>query len=990
MKSPLKNRGSALMLVVGLLTIIAMLGSTFLISSYLEAQQAEVFLSKSSAAPLSTGVMSTVQQILKIDKYITQALGPYGLLTRSPDGWNLYLDTPGEKMDAWLTEYSEEAGAWWSQPFGKQPSVGTADTDGDDVPDARLYNVQVMNNKGDSFYVAIRIVDTSGLICVNRAGEPTPFVKEVGLAGLFDPAMVNLSSFLGDEVYAAVHRGRCGGTGSITLKDYTKNCGRRLLSPVSGYKPFPFSDEVVLRRLVVGEEAERSKLFELLSDQGNKMPSLTTISSSMSTMRYPGADGVVARIPIYDRTALDDYAKLVHLQAELKDIIGEPDKNAGAGTPPIVKDNALVGGLDWLRKNDPEAYNGDYLQNGATAAKGSVQSYALMVLEAGDYALYATAPGGAGNSPAVPVSVLYFSGGAPVMRSFTWDQTTASAGTWVGLAVLEDLAPGPVSVSIGTIGTNGFIVNADAVKLEKIQSIETSPESTHLVANMWAYLSKDGDELTGSFNVSSLVDATWVAYGVVPQLVISEVYAHRSIQPITNAQQWAFAVELLNQTDKELDVSNYMLKCGADTWVFPPALSLAPGERIVLYTADVASGGTALNPGDFFPTMPGRWESCDALRNFPSQKIEIQRATSTAVIPVDSVMAGEIGVLSDGTVDASRDDDMDRQRCLIPKYVVETIDKTQHTLGEANALDDAQLGQFSEVMEGFYIRRLAEDKDAPDSVGDFGDCYVVGPDSTGVDLPHKLYPIDEDTGQLDQTKRHYFNDLSRGRAHIGFTNPNSTAYPDVPWATLLAELLEFVPPDTKDGMNPHRRIYGRININTALIDALRALPYPQTISWTDSDGNPHEENVDPDAAAQAILNYRNSVTRNAYTYLVDGSYQSNGANGDVPILREHDKSAVKGFFTPGEIAIPLAMYAEQLMNVSNDDRKKAWYLDARNELYRYVISSVTVNSDTFAVTAVVNIDNPPRQTTSYVALLDRSGCIDRDDSPSILFMAEVK
>ncbi|MCK4601688.1 MAG: hypothetical protein KAU28_04440, partial [Phycisphaerae bacterium] len=336
-------------------------------------------------------------------------------------------------------------------------------------------------------------------------------------------------------------------------------------------------------------------------------------------------------------------------------------------------------------------------------------------------------------------------------------------------------------------------------------------------------------------------DRVWMAYGVVPQMVISEVYLHSAT--VGTDEQWFRAIELLNPTDESI-TGNYRITVGDDLATQQEfAVDAASGERIVLFTTG-ATG--AASPPDLSSPLFGfdasLGISCAALDHFPANDIRIERFSMVgaleAWIPVDSIVPAEVET-GLGTYLAERDDDPARQRCLIPVYVKSTVAPDGHSLGSANNLTPG-LGALdeAEVKEGFYIRRIPTDKTRLDSVGDFTACYLVGPDSDGNDLPHKLYPIDEETGGLDPDKRSYHNKLSRGRANIGFTNPEAMAYPDVPWGTLLAEFVETVDPDPKDGNDPHTRIFGRININPAPLEVLARLPYPATITveWQEADG----------------------------------------------------------------------------------------------------------------------------------------------------------
>ncbi|MCK4602199.1 MAG: hypothetical protein KAU28_07015, partial [Phycisphaerae bacterium] len=406
MKHAGTNRGSALLLVVGLLTIIAMLGSTFLIASHLESQQAIVITITGPIPPLTNGVFSELQQVLKFDEYLAADLGKFGQLSRIPNDWKKFVDMPGKAIDPYLTDISTEQDPWWSKVFGEVDDYGKVDTDGDGEDDAWLYNVRVMNSKGDIYYMALRVVDLSGLMCINTAGDrEATFLPK-------DPAMVDLKSYLGEDTYNELAAARSG-RGSSALEAYARNCGRRMLSPVSGYRPFAFADEVVLRWRASSSTSERSKLYEILQDQGEKVMQLTTFSSSQSILRYPGMDEKErARILVNGpdvlaaRLTVGELDNSLRLYSLMKDAMGSPD--AAAATP-LIKDNPLFGAGQWTVMTDnPNVYGKNYLQNPADADKGSIVPLALKCVnysfapdEDGDYVVSGRAPKSNNSAPAV-------------------------------------------------------------------------------------------------------------------------------------------------------------------------------------------------------------------------------------------------------------------------------------------------------------------------------------------------------------------------------------------------------------------------------------------------------------------------------------------------------------------------------------------------------------------------------------------------------------
>jgi len=128
-------------------------------------------------------------------------------------------------------------------------------------------------------------------------------------------------------------------------------------------------------------------------------------------------------------------------------------------------------------------------------------------------------------------------------------------------------------------------------------------------------------------------------------------------------------------------------------------------------------------------------------------------------------------------------------------------------------------------------------------------------------------------------------------------------------------------------------------------------------------------------------------------------------HAEIPNLRA--ASATKCFLTPGEIAIPLADYADELIRQS----KPAYtsytleqlqgidgYWEARNSLYRHVSNLITVNSDVFAANIVIMLvdDDEPDEDKKlkgkwhYITVLDRGNITAPEHLPAVLMFAEVK
>jgi hypothetical protein len=262
--------------------------------------------------------------------------------------------------------------------------------------------------------------------------------------------------------------------------------------------------------------------------------------------------------------------------------------------------------------------------------------------------------------------------------------------------------------------------------------------------------------------------------------------------------------------------------------------------------------------------------------------------------------------------------------------------------------------------------------------------------------------------------------IQSGTATI-ITPTNPGYYPDVPIACLLGEFVEFVPADpnrTDDARN-----YGKINVNTATADVLRALPWPAMPLV----GNPTKLGTNPTNdisayAAEFILAYRDRrVVQISPSNAIVPDYSNRAAATHIANLRAY--SDFNGFVTPGEVAIPLAdLMLAYLANGNNaltlsnpvlytdatartvvlDPTKpatvnnlKKLYPFVRDYLYRSVSNLLTVRSDTFTVYIDVELRDIYGQKTlqspwHYMALIDRSNCRKAGDKPAVLMFTEIK
>jgi hypothetical protein len=208
-----RRRGTVLLLAVGLITIVAILGSTFLVTSLLDARQSEAMAVKFQAEPLARGMVERVRALLARDLYANE-FGPYGDASMNqPQNWRKYTDYPSEddpgtsgageneEVDPYLSSPwtpGIQSGASWphltrlpntSKPNGSAVTRGDVtkvdpnapsdapyvDTDGDGRKDALLLSTDVRDIDGNEYLVAVRITDLSGLFGIRDAEiDPSP------------------------------------------------------------------------------------------------------------------------------------------------------------------------------------------------------------------------------------------------------------------------------------------------------------------------------------------------------------------------------------------------------------------------------------------------------------------------------------------------------------------------------------------------------------------------------------------------------------------------------------------------------------------------------------------------------------------------------------------------------------------------------------------------------------------------------------------------
>jgi hypothetical protein len=862
-------------MVVGLLTIIYMLGGTFLIVASMDRKQTRSIVRSGQGTTNARGLVVLVQNKLRDDLHLSDTRGVYGELSTGPEAWLGYIDYPADdsRGDFWLsTPYYRGISQW--RRLGDLPGAGGGndvsvsttsedymDVDLDGARDAIRFDSGMVDPDGDTIYAAVRVLDTSGFLNANVAWSDKSMTNPV------TPVNLKLKPLTGFSPYGHEWKDLLssrGGSHNTALSVYYQDAAWRILHPESPFVPFDVAEEAFLRNMDpdgLAHKTEAGRMAEELAANGSRSlyRQLTTRSISRSLLRIPG----------------------------------QMDSRRLALT-----DSAL---------NDQNT------------------------------------------------------------RQWLWQQLVAAG--------------------------------ADRT------------EAAHVVANLWAYTSNaDAATTAFAFQPNSNPAVTKV-YGIAEQLVISEVFIYSESETTDGADNdgYGIGIELMNPTWRTVNTANYKLAVGASVKNFSDlaggAPVVAPGGKIVLYYFDGKIGpdddDAELATFGFDQITATKYE-VQQLEDFSagtSLRIykEVQVAGVAEQVPIDAVTGSEIGYTvtnkrtHDGLYDdqrganARRDDSWDeyrpengklggRKRATVAVYKTDTsADEDDHALGDGNGLKDKDLNPG--LHEGFAIHR-------PTSMRNLGELlrlYRTGPDATGVALPQQLKNFKEDPtrGLIDLHDR------------IG---PAGGPYPTLPWAAVLMELVEILPTDTGMADDP-RRIYGRININTAQRDVLLQLPWQKYVYGVDG-GNAYKNprvTVDEGMLVDYIIAYRDGTQTPDGRFDFSNRATANGTGG----LRA-GLGGANGFLTEAEVAIPLHLYARTLKADINDFQRRHEYIDVHgvDRLYHDISNLITVRSDTYAVLIQLQSGDAdsgrPVRVRRFLGLIDRSNVLDPDDMPDIVLFTELK
>jgi len=934
--------------------------------------------------------------------------------------------------------------------------VSSESDDPNAVADAYLIPLGEFSDDGEQYYIAIKVVDMCSLLSLNTGGEnyikDTPDTSTI----LKSPALIRLKAWMTKQggVYGDIHKARCGVDFDGTVKsitDYDRQCGRKLLStePELKYMPFAIADEVYLRWLGADRNANTKTNFSRVARKlrGNigknidNLRMLTTINSSRSILRNPITGVVSARFDLSKTDALDSAGKDA-FYTQLIFIAGSDDGKGGSVSEGITKviDNSSSGfyyGHSWWFNTPsvPNTYN-----NSARRCKSPIKQcwWVFTDLPQANYRIWASW-GSPTHTPASMVPYMVYEGGT-ITPIYPPPKARYSGGALKGMKVADQTqlpsdgsfggahwlslggyqAAGQLVVEIHgpqnvPVGEEHFAF-ADAVRIEGVSlSLGSgSQPAAHLTANTWVAISEYNAEKPKKAFAYRPQGKNYTVFGIQEQPFITEAFATHTtrtgntntdgVTTIVNANAWKWgaAIELMNFSSKEIDLSeDYRLVFGSaldnsttlhaipNNRKLKPVTDTEGKNRLVLY--DFGAGDPAAAAKDVFGVeVTTAWERVTGL-NFDNndKTIRLVRIAKdnndedkTYNIPIDHIVAGdatkdlEYSQVTDKVKELDpptapkdqeisetnfshcrRDDSATRHRYSVAKYskfksepkvtkgAVNAIDKDSHKLARDNGITLATTKMTKDdLKEGFRIKLRHGLLSGP---GELSDLYLVGPilyddaSSPPADIPELL--------------KDFATKESRGRANSHAENsehlkndalPTWKAYPrkrgttELAWPLLLGEIIETVPMDLGRGDSP-TRVYGRINVNTASKEVLEQLPWPP--------------NVAASTAAQKIIDYRNRNDR-------------------------------EGFVTPGEVTLALDGFVK-------DDDPATKSLD-RDSIYAAISSCITVNSDMYAVTVRVQLGGsktpPADRSWYYLAVIDRGCAVFSTDKPAVLLFTQVK
>jgi len=1046
-------------MVVGLLVILGTLGGTFLLVSSLDARQSRQLAGRGRAELLASGAVGQIVRKLGEDLYYDgdNASAPYTATNVSgTNAYKYYIDYPSESVDRHL--YGTDDKGHLSNVLGISGTTVATESDSG-TPDAYLIGTGEFSEDGKEYYIAMKVVDLASLACLNTGGR-----DYINVAGAGDtsrlrqtPILVQLNQLLGGN-YTKIHNARRG-AGSADEKIYDIECGRFLMNPNDGrgYMPFAIADEVYLRWLGSGQKAKFGRVYEQLGSANADMKRLlTTMNSSRSITRNPITKVVTPRFDLSEVDILDEDAKREGLYTELVMIAGSDDGQGGgiqSGQPVIIDSSSRSGvrktSKDWKNTSGVSgAYGGNVMR-----FQGD-DEYLWWVFEnmpASTYKVWASW-GHSDDKPA-GTSVEYriytdgtFSGSpnrskfrnGNLQGTFVVDQTVMpekniggqlwqSLGSYSASGQVSVQIQGPQFVPEGELQFSF----ADAIRIEGVglNLGSGSQEAAHLTANLWASMAEDSVINRARCFPFRPAGKNYTVFGVKDQPFITEAFVThttRSVslgtedgdQPIVDEDSWNWgvAIELMNFTDRPINLTNYRIvahsSLGKDAKLLPlpanttiPAGTAARGGRLVLY--DFGAGKPTVKPDNIFGVPTAQWKRVTGL-NFDNKTIRLVQQVAKKLPTKDGPDNGQgekylVPIDHAKLLDSSKDPD---ELYTATTESVKTIAHPDPQAGKAvNETTFSNWLRDDSVTRRRFAVAISWKPDKPTVKVNVANAGAV-PKS----------PVDAGSHKLAQSN------------NIGLTGPKS-----IPEATLIEGFRMKMKHGLLSGPGDITRLYvagpviyhdddtSAVSTTTAPYDLPALLARDFATEKSKGRANSWAPNKTPTNFNSAPWNKfpRNrggvklswpillgevvetvpmDVRRGDSPTRVYGRVNVNTASKKVlellpwptginasaaasHIIAYRIKNA--GFITPGEVALA---FPEGLTPPAKPE------LD-RDAIYAAISSCVTVNSDMYAVNIKVQLGRKTVETENawhYVAVIDRGCAKAENHKPAVLLFTQVK
>ena len=978
------ERGTVILLAVGILVLLAMIGTTFVIITALDRQEARCIAVAAPMKGVGLGVSARIQAVLLEDlgfKSGVQDGYPY----QGCEKWVQQVDFPSAYVDCWLStpvvndqgKYAHVSNLYGKRaegpnaPPGKFENVPAlnyggvpvkdgdrwlVDTDGDGKTDAALVDTSVRDLQGNRFYVAVRIIDLSGRINVNTVGTPSaavpfcdppppppPLPPPLSIRG--NPVTDMDWSRLGFSLsFTDLHKARClplSQARPIALTMYNNDYVRQPLGGVTGTG---------------------------LPSALGQPPGVFTTEDLMAMLwaedDLSSPNCLLARSRFY--ATVNNHAEFIHRRHLLT--TWNASRILPLQIPTSVSDQLLRYTYDQYPINSRVDLN--------------------QAVEAKDYdALFQA------FYNAIPRDMM---GMFVPSTVFKFNATTLMTGGNNALDALRRALAAQMAVNA--------IDFAD-------------PDSDRTFASTYKDKAGQGRPLQDGQGQPLTV------FGIERQPFVTEIFYKKYQAEQDGPVNIYSAVELFNPYGADLKLKNYKAKCGSST-VSLDGKTIKAGGYLVIYS----SAAVQVRAGAEKVMMSGLdlAEPCEILQTVGTTDVRITVAELPEQLADPNPNDENAKCVY---VVYQRDDRPVHARYSLLRYKrilkdgATNEDDAQHTHDYTNTDDGnsnsttSNLGAANDkVGNAFnvvpptpvYVRNGGFI-----NVGDVLRLFYIGPtpeasleeqltgmlDTPGIDERGKLSLGRWDVPDLAalKNKRYiWFNSMGQP-----FTPPGDYV-PKLPVACLFSEFLTVNNP-ADDGVDNNRRggtddptektIYGQLNINTATLDAIKCL-FPLSYFGGNAD--------QADRVARAILDYRKAK-----------------AAGDP--LRPC-------FATAGEVLIPIRSAIAANNDYDDGDpthpRKPNYKVadidPATNKptsddgfttgiqgglanyqiLYNRISNMITVRSDTYAAYITVmrfteaeakNGDlSSPTAVRQYLAVYDRSECYKPTDWPEVLLFAQIR